>query len=334
MNLRLKNLRDMKPFRERNPVIVGAISLLLIAMLLLLASQAASLPVVGGGPKYAAEFTEVGGLKKGDDVRLAGVLVGKVADLQLHGDKVRVVFRVKQDRDQLGSETAASIRIKSLLGTMYVSLEPEGSGTLAKGAVIPASRTQSPYDIVQAFSGLTETTQEINTDQLAESLDTINDVAAKTPKEFRGAVAGVSALSANLSARDEEIKKLLANVDDLSTVLADRNTEFVKLFQDGSVLFQALSERRDAIHEVLVSTQQMSREITALTTDTQADLKPALARLAGVVDVLRSNEKNIQTAIDQLPAYYSMVANNTGNGPWLDGYIYNLLSILGVQGGL
>src|SRR5690606_23981849 len=110
-------LRNMKPIRERNPVIVGAISLLIIAAMLFGASQASNLPFVGAGTKYAAEFTEVGGLKKGDDVRLAGVRIGQIDDLQLHGDKVRVVFRVKSDRNKLGTQTGASIRIKSLLGT-------------------------------------------------------------------------------------------------------------------------------------------------------------------------------------------------------------------------
>ncbi len=327
-------LRDIKPFRERNPVIVGAVALTVIAAMLFLASQAASLPVIGGGTKYAAEFTEVGGLKKGDDVRLAGVRVGQVADLQLRGNKVRVVFRMKKERDRLGTETGASVRIKSLLGTMYVALEPAGSGKLEAGAVIPSSRTKAPYDIVQAFEGLTETTQQIDNDQLAHALETVNEVAAKTPEEFRDAVTGVTALSNTLASRDKELKTLLQNIDGISSVLADRNTEFVKLFQDGSVLFDALTARRDAIHEVLVSVTSMSDEIEKLVDDTNEDLKPALDRLAGVVAVLEKNEKNIESAIAQLPAYYSMVANNGSNGPWLDSYIYNLLSILGIKGGL
>ena len=47
------------------------------------------------------------------------------------------------------------------VGAGTASADPDGSGTLAKGAVIPATRTTAPYDIVQAFSGLTETTQEV-----------------------------------------------------------------------------------------------------------------------------------------------------------------------------
>jgi len=310
---------------------VGAVGLVLIALLLVLAGQASNLPLIGSGPTYYAEFTEVGGLKKGDDVRMSGVLVGEVSELELNGDKVRVAFKVKDERDRLGKATGASIRIKTLLGAMYISLDPAGSGTLETGSVIPASRTTPPYDIVQAFSDLSTTTQEIDTDQLSYSMKVLGEVTAKTPESFRQAVDGVTRLSENLAARDKQIETLLKNVDGLSGVLADRNAEVVKLFEDGGVLFDALTVRREAIHDVLVGTTAMADEIEKLIADTREDLKPALKRLAGVVKVLEDNQKNIETALQQLPAYYSLVANNGASGPWLDGYLYNLLSLLGLE---
>ena len=324
----MMSLRNMKPFRERNAAVIGAVSLALIAAMLLLATQASKLPIVGGGPVYAADFTEVGGLKKGDDVRLAGVKVGEVDGLELKGNTVRVRFRVKSDRDKLGSQTQAAVRIKSLLGTMYVSLDPEGAGLLEPGSVIPTARTRAPYDIVQAFSGLTETTQQIDTEQLKQALDTVNEVTAKTPEGFREAVTGVTALSKTIADRDQQIKELLANVDSISGVIADRNAQFIQLFEDGGVLFDALSDRRDAIHQVLVGTREMSQELDGLITDSKEDLRPALTRLAAVVKVLEKNEKSLQTAIDQMPAFYAMIANGAANGPWLEGYAENLVSII------
>ena len=68
----------MKPFRERNPVIIGAISLAVIAVMILGAFRAQDLPVIGGGDTYTAAFAEAGGLKANDPVRIAGVRVGSV----------------------------------------------------------------------------------------------------------------------------------------------------------------------------------------------------------------------------------------------------------------
>src|SRR6478735_4828303 len=188
----------MKPFRERNPVIIGAISLAVIAMLILAAFRAQDLPLIGGGDTYTAAFSESGGLKPDDPVRIAGVRVGKVEKVELDGDHVKVTFRI-QDHADFGRDTRADIKVKTLLGAMYLSLEPAGAGQLAAGSEIPVDRTSSPYDVVKAFSGLAETSDEIDTDQLAGALTTLADLTRNTPEEFRNALDGVSQLSANIA---------------------------------------------------------------------------------------------------------------------------------------
>ena len=66
------------PFRERNPVVIGAVSLAVIVAFILAAFRAEDLPLIGGGDTYYAAFSEAGGLKANDEVRVAGVRVGKV----------------------------------------------------------------------------------------------------------------------------------------------------------------------------------------------------------------------------------------------------------------
>ena len=69
------------PFRERNPVPIGAIGLLSIALVLFLAFNVQSIPFIGGGNHYRAAFSEAGGLIKGDDVRIAVVALAAAAVL-------------------------------------------------------------------------------------------------------------------------------------------------------------------------------------------------------------------------------------------------------------
>jgi phospholipid/cholesterol/gamma-HCH transport system substrate-binding protein len=87
------------PFRERNPVIIGAISLAVIAALMTVAFKAGDLPIIGGGDTYYASFGEAGGLKPNDEVRIAGVRVGKVRSVELDGDHVKVGFQVDSSAD-------------------------------------------------------------------------------------------------------------------------------------------------------------------------------------------------------------------------------------------
>ena len=111
---------------------------------------------------------------------------------------------------------------------------------------------------MEAFSGLAETSEQIDTDQLAESLTTLADLTRNTPEEFRGALDGVARLSANVAARDEKINSLLKNLSQVSGVLDDRDQDIVALMKDADVLFRALVQRRQAIHNILVSTSTLS----------------------------------------------------------------------------
>ncbi|GAA2130874.1 MCE family protein [Nocardioides bigeumensis] len=313
----------MIPFRERNPVIIGAISLTAIAAIVLMAFRAQDLPLIGGGDTYYAAFSEAGGLKVNDEVRIAGVRVGKVESIELAGNQVRVGFRVDTE-SHFGTETRAAIKVKTLLGAMFLALEPAGSGQLSEKSEIPVDRTSSPYDVVEAFQGLAETSDRIDTDQLAESLTVLADLTRNTPEEFREALDGVSRLSANVAARDDQINSLLRNLGKVSSVLDERDEDIIKLMEDSDVVFRAVVARREQVHQLLVSTSQLSKELTRLVKQSRDDLKPALTHLENVVAVLNKNEDNLDNSLRLMAPFYRVFANTLGTGPWFDTYIQNM----------
>ncbi len=312
----------MKPFRERNPVVIGAVSILVMALALLAAFRAQDLPLIGGGDTYYAKFTEAGGLRVNDEVRIAGVRVGKIEEIKLDGGEVRVKFRI-QDDSPFGTDTGAAIKVKTLLGSMFLAVEPAGKGQLEEGSTIPTSRTSSPFDVVEAFTGLAETTSEIDVDQVANSMTVLADLTRNTPEEFRDALQGVSRLSTNLADRDEEIGRLLVSLRRISTVLDERDEDIIGLMSDSDILFRAIVERRDQIHDLLVSTSTLSEELTTLVRQSRDDLKPALEHLDNVLQVLTKNEDNLSDSIRLMAPFYRVFANTLGSGPWFDTFIYN-----------
>jgi phospholipid/cholesterol/gamma-HCH transport system substrate-binding protein len=319
----------VKPFRERNPVIIGLIGLTLIGAMMLGAFRADRLPIIGSGDVYHADFAEIGALKAGNEVRVAGVSVGSVQDIELDGNKVRVTFKIDKGTD-FGTETGADIRVRTLLGAEFLALTPNGPGQLAKGSTIPLERTIAPYDVVQAFSELSRTTDQIDIPQLSQALDTLSEISTQTPEEFRGAIKGVSDLSRNLAARDDQINTLLVNLKKVSGVLNSRNDQLVTLFKDSDTLFQAISARRDSIHRLLVSTQTISTQLRGLVKDTEAELKPALEQLDTVTTMLRKNEASLDEALRIYPAFTRVFTNALGTGPWFDTYLGGLTSLSGV----
>ena len=321
----------MTPFRERNPVKIGAVSLLVVLALLVMAFKADSLPLIGGGDTYYAAFRDSSGIKVNDEVRIAGVRVGKVKKVELAGDHVKVEFQVDGSA-KFGPETGAQIRVKTILGAMYLALVPEGSGQMKEGAEIPVDRTKSPFDIVEVFQGLASRSKAINTSRLAKALDTMADLTKNTPADFQAALKGVSALSANVAARDAQLNTLLQNLQKVSTVLGDRKGDIVALMRDGDKLFRALVARREAVHNILVSTSQLSTQLSGLVHDSRADLKPALDNLEEVVDLLNSNQENLDQSLRLMAPFYRVFANTLGDGPWFDTIIKNFPPAPGSNG--
>jgi phospholipid/cholesterol/gamma-HCH transport system substrate-binding protein len=321
----------MKPFRERNPVKVGAVSLAVLALIVLAAFKADSLPLIGGGTAYSADFAEAGGLKAGDAVRIAGVRVGKVSKVGLDDGHVKVDFKVKTD-SAFGTRTAAAIKVQTLLGQMYLDLQPAGAGQLAKDSEIPVARTSSPYDVVKAFSGLADTAGKIDTDQLASALTTLADLTRTTPKSFQAALTGVASLSKNIAAKDERINTLLQNLDKVTGVLDERDQDIVDLMKDSASLFAALEAKKDSIHQLLTSTTTLSKQLSKLIDQSRTDLKPTLASLQTVIDVFTKNDDNLDATLRLMAPFYRNFSQVLGNGPWFDSYIQNLPPIPQIGG--
>ncbi|WP_186763376.1 MCE family protein [Lentzea tibetensis] len=313
----------MPSMNKRNPIAVGAISLTLIALLLLAAFYSDDLPIVGSGTSYAADFSEAAGLVPGNEVRVAGVKVGKVTKVALNGDKVKVTFKVKDA--WLGDRTTAAIRIKTLLGQKFLALDPQGLTPLSPSQPIPKDRTLAPYDVNEAFNGLATTVGQIDTKQLADSFTVLAETFKDSPEHVRGALDGLSALSKTISSRDEQLAKLLDNTRQITKTLSDRNEQFEKLLSDGNVLLGELRKRRDAIHALLVGTQNLSRELQGLVNDNSEQLKPALQQLERVTTMLQRNQDKLDRSLGLMAPFYRVFANTLGNGRWFDTYICGLL---------
>lgn len=313
----------MRSFRSRNPIPIGMAGLVVIALALTVAMFSDDLPIIGGGTSYSADFSEAAGLKPDDEVRIAGVKVGKVTDVELSGDKVMVTFKVKDA--WVGDDSSAAIKIKNVLGQKYLALEPDGRDVLDPSTPIPRDRTVAPYDVLEAFRGLAETTNAIDTSQLAQSFEVISQTFADTPDDVRGALTGLSQLSQTVASRDQQLATLLANTRKISGTLADRDAEVVKLLQDGNALLEMINNRRRAISTLLDGTQALAKELSGLVADNQKQLGPVLTSLDQLTGMLQRNQDALGKGIKNMAPFLRLFNNAVGNGHWFDNYLCGLL---------
>ncbi len=313
----------MKPLSERNPVIVAIVGLVLLAAIALLAFDSANLPIIGGGTGYTAYFAEDAGLQAGNEVRIAGVIVGHVTGVSLAGNKVAVAFTVKSA--WVGNQTTAAIKIKTLLGDKFLALDPQGTQPQNPGQPISLARTTSPYDVTQAFQGFGQEVTQINTTQLAKSLATFSAAFASTPPYVRSALRGLASLSQAIASRDAQVTSLLAGAKTVTGTLASEDSNFAKLLGDGNLLLAELQQRQAAIHSLLTGTQALATQLSGLVNDDQSRLGPALQALNQVTSILEQNQANLTKALALAGPYYRLLGNTLGNGRWFDVYLCGLI---------
>jgi phospholipid/cholesterol/gamma-HCH transport system substrate-binding protein len=314
----------MKSFRERNPLVLGAVGSIVLALVLTATFSYQDLPIIGAGTSFQAEFGEAAGLQKDDEVRIAGIKVGTVTDVELADDHVVATFRVKDA--WVGNKTTAEIKIKTLLGRKFLALHPIGDADQDPDQPIPRSRTVTPFDVTEAFNGLADTVGSIDTDQLAQSFRTLSDTFKNTPEHVRTALDGLSALSQTIASRDDELAGLLKNAHAISGTLANSSQDFDKLIGDGNLLLTELNNRRDTIHNLLVGTRDLATQLSGLVQDNQARLAPALSQLNIVTDVLQRQTANLDKGIQLAGPYFRVVNNTTGNGHFIENYICGLVA--------
>jgi phospholipid/cholesterol/gamma-HCH transport system substrate-binding protein len=307
---------------ERNRVAVGIVGTLLLIALVIAAFSYDELPFIKRTSDYAAYFAEAGGIKPGSVVRVSGLEVGKVSDVQLDGDKVLVDFTVRKGI-ALGDRSEAAIKTETVLGTKMLEVTPRGDGSLA--GAIPLDRTISPYDLPTALGDLTVAISGLDTEQLSSSLTTLADTFRDTPPDLKIALEGVARFSDTLNSRDAQLRNLLANANKVTGVLAERSDQIAGLVVNANALLGELLTQRQSIDALMSNLTAVSHQISGVVADNRTQLKPAVDKLNGVLSILDNHKKEVQRTLYLLRRYAMSFGEVLGSGPFFKASLVNLI---------
>lgn len=309
-------------FSELNPIRVGLVGLVVAATVMIAALNLGTIVNWLMSSTYVGAFTDAGGLRPGDDVRIAGVEVGSVKSISLGDGVVNVAFTVR-DSAELGDRTRLAIKSQDVLGRMYIEASPDGTHPQGD-AVIPVVRTTTPYDLNQALADLTTHTAALDTQQLAKSLNVVASALHDTPRSFRATVSGVERLSTVIAQHDTGLRDLLGRLNRVSGVVDDRKSQLVHLFGVGNVLLSHLNEHQRVITELFKEVTDLADELSGVIDDNNAQMGPVLRDLRRTADLLDKNAKNINATIHSLARYGTQLGDSIGSGPYFQGYVENL----------
>ncbi len=181
--------------------------------------------VAGDTARYSAVFTDVYGLREGDDVRMAGVRVGRVEKVELDGKLAKVAF-VVQSEQRLFGNTLASVTYQNIVGQRYLglSLGKEGSpALLPPGSTIPLERTEPSFDVTTLLNGYEPLFSLLNphdADNLTKGI--IQSLQGDT-SSLTTLVGQTSTLTQTFAGRDQALGSVITNLDKVVGNLAQQN---------------------------------------------------------------------------------------------------------------
>ena len=289
----------------------------------------------GGSKDYKAEFVDATGVVKGDDVRIAGVKVGTVKDIQIV-DRTRamVTFSV-QDDTALSKATHANIRYRNLVGQRYISLTQEigDSGTLPEGATIPVSQTSPALDLTVLFNGFKPLFQALSPSDINQLSYEIIQVFQGEGGTLEGLLSHTASITSTLADRDKVIGSLIDNLNQVLDHIGDRDDQLTQLIKTFRTFVGGLKNDRQAILGSLDQISQLSVQTADLVSGIRHPFVDDIHQLRSVAGNLDRGKSELDRALQVLPIKLNKVGRTAIYGSWFNFYLCHFQGRVRLPGG-
>jgi phospholipid/cholesterol/gamma-HCH transport system substrate-binding protein len=312
----------MRTLEPPNRVRIGALAVAVVVLVVGVGQSFSSLPVLFATASYYGQFSDSGGLNKNDKVRIVGMDVGTVQDVEIDGD--HVVMKFSTGTHTIGTESRLSIRTDTILGKKVLEIEPRGTQRLRPGGVLPLGQSTTPYQIYDAFFDVTKAAAGWNIETVKKSLNVLSHTIDQTYPHLSAALDGVAKFSDTIGRRDAQLKHLLTEARKVAGILGDRSKQINALLVNAQGLLAAFNQRGRAIQALLVNVSAFSAQVQGLIHDNPS-LHHLLEQLHTVTDVLVAHKDDLVSVLKTLRNYTAALSEAVGSGPYFKVMIANLL---------
>ena len=298
----------------------------------------------GDTESFKARFSDATGVVTGDDVRVAGVKVGTVEEVEIvSGDRDQAVddqvasavvtFTVKKGT-VVDDGTHATIRYRNLVGQRYIALSQDG-GTgkqMKQGDEIPIGRTAPALDLSVLFNGFKPLFQALNPDDVNRLSYEIVQVFQGEGGTLESLLASTASVTSTLASRDKLIGDLLENLDYVLDHVADREAQLTKLVTSFRRLVGGLKADRRAIFDSLEGISDLSLETASLVKGLRAPLVADIKQLRVVAGNLDRDKAEVDRALQVLPIKLNKYGRTTAYGSWTNMYLCHFKLDVNING--
>jgi phospholipid/cholesterol/gamma-HCH transport system substrate-binding protein len=291
--------------RDRSLLSVGIFT---VAMLLV----AAMLVVVFGQFRFASEteyhatFLDASRLKGGQDVRIAGVPVGKVGTVKLNPDNtVDVAFNVDK-KYQLYTSTRAVVRYQNLVGDRYLEITA-GPGELRKippGSTIPRENTQAALDLDALLGGLRPVLKGLDGNKINEVSSAVMQLLQGQGGALSTLLSTTSAFTQNLAARDQLIGDVINNLNTVLGTVDEKGAQFDASVDQLQKLLTGLAQGRDPIAGAIPPLASAENDLTDMLAQSRRPVQGVIENVRPMAQRMDVRKADINKVVEPLAENY------------------------------
>ncbi|WP_204158279.1 MCE family protein [Mycobacterium sp. SMC-16] len=300
----------------------GAMGLAAVVLVTAVGASVTKVPMLFASPTYYGQFSDTGGLMVGDYVRIDGVNVGTVKDMDIDRDKVIIGFDI--GTNTIGTDSRALIKTETILGRKAIEIEAKGTHKLPPRGTLPLSQTSTPYQIYDAIFDVTRASQGWDTKVVKESLNVLSETVDQTSPHLTAALEGVQKLSETIGKRDDQIRSLLGNANKIATILGDRSGQINALLVNAQTLLHALNQRGEAIGVLLERISRVSHQLKA-TIDENPNINHVLEQLRTISDILVARKQDLSDTLVSAGKFVASLSEAVASGPYFKIMVANIL---------
>ena len=269
-----------------------------------------------GSYRVTAYFTQTVGLYKGSDVRILGIPVGTITDVEPMGDRVRVKMEI-DDNYAIPAAADAVVLAPSLVSDRYVQFAPvyDGGAKMKDGATLSLERTAVPVELDQVYGALDDLSSALGptgsnkNGALSDLIDTGAANLDGNGKALNQTLTGFSEAVQTLAENRDDLFSSLDNLQKFTTALATVDTQ-VRQFNDNlaAVAEQLAGERQD-LQQAIALLNQALGDVAQFVRDNTSLLTSNVDKLADVTLTLVQQRQALAQVLDVAPAALGNLAH-------------------------
>lgn len=262
-----------------------------------------------GGAPVRAVFSDPGvgqQLPIGGDVKIRGVLVGRIADVSYEEEAAVVELRI--DRDEvIPGDSSAEIRSKTIFGQKWVELippeDPSISDDLIAVGEIPTERTKEPLELERALQLGHDLLSEIPLRDLATVFRELADGFEGQEGDARTAIdEGLKALRA-VNSRSDEFDLSLRQLSEFAAWLDDNDDDLLSFMRSLDSVNRATVGAAPELRANLDSVPVFFNDLAAFQEDVEQDLGRLVEDGATLAEILAARSDRIRALIVDLQPF-------------------------------